>query len=106
MMYDLYLASFHPNENGGRTLFSTTNPTTTESPQIVDNGGPNGNDSTWVLGENYVVFEKLLPDANGEITINMVGDWTTDSTKRFYLSGFQLTKSTIPTVASFPDPGE
>jgi len=55
--YDLYLASFHPNENGGRALFSTTNTTTTESPQIVDNGGGGGNDSTWVKGENYTLFD-------------------------------------------------
>ena len=34
--YDLYLASFHPNENGGRALFATVNSTITESPQIVD----------------------------------------------------------------------
>jgi hypothetical protein len=88
--YDLYIASFHPNENGGRALFSTTNTTTTESPQIVDNGGGGGNDSTWVKGENYTLFENLEPDVTGEIIIHVYSDWTTDSSKRNYVSGFQL----------------
>ena len=102
--YDLYIASFHPNENGGRALFSTTNETTTQSPQIVDNGGGGGNGATWVQGENYALFEKVESDGNGEIIINVSSDWTTDNSKRAYVSGFQLTKSIIPTVAGFPDP--
>ena len=84
--YDLYLASFYPNENGSRTLFSTSNTTTTVGIQIVDTGGPNGNDSTWIQGTNFARFENIEPDSSGKITVTMVGD----TGKRAYLSGFQL----------------
>jgi len=93
--YDVYIAGFHPNEKGGRALLSTTNTTATTSPQIIDNGGPNGNDSTWVMGENYALFEKVLPDVNGEIIIHVYSDWTADSSKRAYVSGFQLMSGTL-----------
>ena len=93
--YDLYIAGFHPNENGSRALFSTTNATATTSPQIIDSGGPNGNDSTWVRGENYALFEDVLPDGNGEIIIHVYSDWTTNNTKRAYVSGFQLMSGTL-----------
>ncbi len=87
--YTLYIASFHPNELGGRSLFSTTNPTTTQGTQIAHNYGPNGNDHAWVRGLNYVRFDNLEADAAKCITITMVGDSGTNQ-KRAYLSGFQL----------------
>jgi len=99
--YDLYLASFHPNEEGGRALFSTDNGTTTTSPQIADNGGPNGNDSTWAIGQNYVLFEDVEPDGNNEIIVTFVSDSGTNA-KRAYLSGFQL--ATAGTASSPPGP--
>ncbi|NQV33792.1 MAG: discoidin domain-containing protein [Phycisphaeraceae bacterium] len=102
--YDLYLASFHPNESGSRILFETTNPTTTEGTQIADNGGPGGNDSTWVEGENYAVFENVAPNDNGEIIITLGSDWDTDNTKRAYVSGFQLITSPIQTIAADSSP--
>ena len=104
--YDLYIASFHPNENGGRILLSTTNPTTTEGTQVVDNGGPGGNDVTWVEGENYVVFENVAPHDNGEIIITLGSDWDTDNTKRAYVSGFQLTTSPVQTIAADASPAD
>ena len=85
----LYLASFYPNELGGKSLFSTTNQTTTAGTQIADNGGLNGNATTWVRGVNYVRFDDLVADSSNKITITMVGDSGTDE-KRAYLSGFQL----------------
>ena len=87
--YILWLASFHPNELGGRSLFSTTNATTTEGTQCADNAGPDGNSDTWVRGVNYVRFDGLAPDSANRITITMVGDSGTNE-KRAYLSGFQL----------------
>jgi len=87
--YNLYLASFHPNELGGRSLFSTTNPTTTQGTQIADNFGRNGNDHAWVQGLNYVRFDNIEPDSANCITITLVGDSGT-SEQRAYLSGFQL----------------
>ncbi|MCF7732534.1 MAG: cadherin-like domain-containing protein, partial [Akkermansiaceae bacterium] len=88
--YDLSLASFHPNEDGSKALFSTSNPTDTASPQIADNGGPNGNSSTWVDGVNYVQFLNVEPDASGDIDFTIDGDDTTGNRRRAYLSGFQL----------------
>jgi len=93
--YDLYIAGFHPGENGSRALLETTNTTPTTSPQIMDNGGGGGNDSTWVEGENYVLFEDVLPDSSGEIIIHVYSDWTQDSTKRAYVSGWQLMSGTL-----------
>ncbi|MCX6929378.1 MAG: DUF6288 domain-containing protein, partial [Verrucomicrobia bacterium] len=87
--YDLYLASFHPNELGNRALFSTANSTTTAGTQIVDTGGPNGNSSTWVQGTNYARFQNVQPDTAGKITVTLVGDSGTNQ-KRAYLSGWQL----------------
>jgi hypothetical protein len=96
--YSLYLASFHPNEQGGRGLFSTTNPTTTPGTRIADNIGPNGNSETWVEGVNYVRFDELQPDSANRITITMTGDSGTNE-KRAYLSGFQLVETSYT-----PDP--
>ena len=90
--YTLYIASFHPNGLGGRSLFSTSNPTTTQGAQIADNFGGNGNDHAWVQGLNYVRFDNVESDASNCITITMVGDSGTND-KRAYLSGFQLVEN-------------
>jgi len=107
--YDLYLASFHPNEEGNRALFSTNNTTTTTSPQIVDNDGSGGNNSTWVVGENFVIFEDVEPDGNDEIIVAFVSDSGTNA-KRAYLSGFQLatggTAQYPPGPAADPSPAD
>ena len=107
--YDLYLASFHPNDEGNRALFSTTNTTTTASPQIADSGGSGGNNSTWVEGVNFVIFEDVEPDGNDEIIVTFVSDSGT-SAKRAYLSGFQLvpagTEPHPPGPAANPSPAD
>ncbi len=87
--HTLYLASFYPNELGGKSLFLTTNRSTTASPQVADNGGPNGNSSTWVQGANYVRFDNLEPDSGNKITVTLIGNSGTNQ-RRAYLSGFQL----------------
>ena len=96
--YSLYLASFHPNEQGGRSLFSTTNPTTTQGTQIADNLGPDGTSDAWLQGVNYVRFDELQPDSANRITITMTGESGTNE-KRAYLSGFQLVETSYT-----PDP--
>jgi hypothetical protein len=88
--YDLDIASFHPNEDGSKVLCSTGNTTDTSSPQIADNGGANGNSSTWVQGTNYVRFQNVQPDSGNTITITIVGEDTSGNRRRAYLSGFQL----------------
>ncbi|MCK4783550.1 MAG: hypothetical protein KAV87_07360, partial [Desulfobacteraceae bacterium] len=107
--YDLYLASFHPNEGGSRALFSTDNTTTTASPQTVDNGGSGGNNDTWVEGENFALFEDVEPDGSNKIIVTFVSDSGT-SAKRAYLSGFQLvtagTEPHPPGPATNPSPAD
>jgi hypothetical protein len=58
--YDLYIASYYPNESGSKGTFTTTNATSNGSSQSVDNGGAGGNGSTWVQGENYVLFDDVV----------------------------------------------
>ena len=94
--YALFIASFHPNLLGGRSLFATPNVTGTSGTQIADNGGANGNSNTWVRGVNYVRFDNIEADAANRITITMTADSGTND-KRAYLSGFQLLDSAPPT---------
>lgn len=101
--YDLSLAGFHPNEDGGKALFSTGNTTDTGSPQIVDNGGANGNSSTWVEGVNYARFLNVEPDESGDIDLTIDGDTTTGNRRRAYLSGFQL--QAVPPTPPVPPSG-
>jgi hypothetical protein len=102
--YDLYLASFHPNEGGSSSVFSTTNLTTTVGDQIVNTGGPAGNDTNWVELVNYARFANVQPDAAGKITVNMVGNSGT-STIRAYLSGFQLLEVGVKITGFTMGPG-
>lgn len=96
--YVLYLASYYPYELGGRSLFSTTNTTSTLGTQIADTGGPEGKSYRWIRGVNYVRFDNIVPDAANCITITMNAD--TASGKRAYLSGFQLIED--PTAPACP----
>jgi hypothetical protein len=101
--YDLYIASYHPNLGGGRSLFSTLNTTTTVGTQIADNGGPDGNSQAWEQGVNYVLFHNMVPNpANNKITVTMVGD-SGDNFTRAYLSGFQLVRHEESTIFTAKD---
>lgn len=97
--YALHIASFYPNELGGKSLFSTTNPTTTQGVQVADNLGPHGNSFRWVRGVNHVRFDNLEPDSAKRITVTMTSD-SGAVDKRAYLSGFQLLEAPGPE----PDP--
>ena len=94
--YHLFLASFYPSEAGSRALFSTSNLTTTSSPQVVDNLGANSNSSTWVEGRNYARFLNLEPDSSGQISLSIVGQDTSNNQRRAFLNGFQLIETTTP----------
>jgi len=86
--YVLYLASYYPNELGGRSLFSTTNTTTTAGPLICDTRGPDGKSYRWIRCVIYVRFDNIVPDSANRISITMAAD--SASGERAYLSGFQL----------------
>jgi hypothetical protein len=93
--YDLYIASaiLIPTNQCSRGEWSTTNTTSTPGSQAVDNR-ENENGSTWVRGNNYVLFEDVVPGGSGNITVN--GFAITEQPAydiRLPLNGFQLVES-------------
>ena len=96
--FDLYIASYYPNEDGSKGVFSTTSLTTSVGTQSYDNGGPNGNASTWVRGTNYVLFQNLVPDASRKITLTFVSGLPN---YRAMVNGFQVVDVTYaPTTTT------
>jgi hypothetical protein len=96
--YDLYIASaiLITTNQRSRGEWSTTNMTSTVGSQTVDNR-LDQNGSTWVRGNNYVLFEDVKPDGSGNITVN--GFAITEQPTydiRLALNGFQLVES-VPT---------
>ena len=96
--YDIYIAGFSSNYPSGAN-FSTSNTTSTLGTQTyLSNAGDQS--SAWVQGQNYVLFEDVVPDESDTIVIN--------STKVGYsfFSGFQVVESipepaTILAIANF-----
>jgi hypothetical protein len=84
--YDLHIASANclPGQQS-RGVWYTANTTSTPGNKACDNtAGINGDN--WVLGNNYVFFEDVVPDVLGKITID---GYSTDG-YRLPLNGFQL----------------
>jgi hypothetical protein len=93
--YDLYIASaiLITTNQRGRGEWSTTNTTSSAATQAVDNRADQ-NSTTWVRGNNYVLFEDVVPDGSGRITVN--GFAITEQPAydiRLPLNGFQLVES-------------
>jgi hypothetical protein len=93
--YDLYIASsiLITTNQRNRGEWSTTNTTSTVGSQVSDNR-LNQNSSTWVRGNNYVLFEDVVPSVSGNITVN--GFAITEQPTydiRLALNGFQLIES-------------
>ncbi|MEI7898821.1 MAG: hypothetical protein WCK89_01110 [bacterium] len=84
--YDVYIASAYVNEGGYKhyAVFATANSTVSSSPQTAENNGGDG--STWIRGQNYVLFEQVRPDVDGKIIFNLSG---VDG-KYVTFNGFQL----------------
>jgi hypothetical protein len=100
--YDLYIASaiLITTNQCSRGEWFTTNTTSTVGNQAVDNR-ENENGSTWVRGNNYVLFEDVVPNGSGNITVN--GFAITEQPTydiRLPLNGFQLVES-APGYASW-----
>ena len=92
--YDLYIASailINTNQ-ASRGEWSTTNTTSTVGNQAVDNT-LDENGSTWVRGNNYVLFEDVVPDGSGNITVNGSAITGEPYDIRLALNGFQLVES-------------
>lgn len=108
--YDLYIASaiLITTNQRNRGEWSTTNTTSTVGSQEVDNryvdpndtnSGNGQNSTTWQQGNNYVLFEDVVPDVSGNITVN--GFAITEAPTfdiRLALNGFQLVESS-PAIA-------
>jgi hypothetical protein len=93
--YDLYIASsiLITTNQRNRGEWSTTNTTSTVGNQAVDNR-LNQNSTTWEQGNNYVLFEDVVPNVSGNITVN--GFAITEQPTydiRLALNGFQLVES-------------
>ncbi len=89
--YDLYLASSWGRQ-GGNTSFASANKMDTASPQTADNRTAR-NGTTWVRGENYVLFQNVVPDDAGRISLTYSGVETYG-----ILNGFQLVETGLAAV--------
>ena len=90
--YDLYIASAILIDTNQRSQgeWSTPNTTSTPGSQVCDNR-LDQNGTTWVRGNNYVLFEDVEPDASGNITVN--GSAITEQPTydiRLPINGFQI----------------
>lgn len=92
--YDIYIASYHGNDlNNGS--FETDNSSSNGSTQNLDStSSPNG--STWVEGQNYVLFQGVVANSLGEVNL------TWNPTNRLAIMGFQIVApgSPLPSATS------
>jgi len=88
--YDLYIASSWGDKES-YTSFSSSNRTDTPSPQTADNRTFR-NGSAWVPGMNYVLFQNMVPDGSGQISITYGGVGTYG-----ILNGFQIVETGLAT---------
>ena len=90
--YDLYIASGNLGGQGHNGVWATTNTTTTPGDHPCGNT-TDLNGSTWVVGNNYVVFRAVVPDGSGKITVNGRSIAVPGFDCRLPMSGFQLIES-------------
>ena len=99
-VYDIWVASYASNTAlAERAMgeWSTSNSTTTVGTQMIDTRAGLIND-TWEYGVNYVLFENVEADTNGEITfLGDAADGTIEVPEygetydtRLHLNGFQI----------------
>lgn len=90
--FDVYIASANciPTNQRSYGVWNTSNTTTTPGDHVCDDRA-NQNGSTWVEGNNYVLFSNVVPDSSGNITFNgySIPDAPTYDV-RFPVSGFQI----------------
>ena len=93
-VYDLWIASAH---TGATTVgnWTTLNTNSTGASVVLDNTGNESNGSTWVAGVNYVLFNNVVVDGTGKIT--MTEHLTTLNGSRVGFNGFQL-------ITAVPEP--
>jgi hypothetical protein len=87
--YDLYIASANLSSQRHNGVWATTNTTSTPGDHPCGNTAV-ANGTTWVEGNNYVVFKEVVPDAGGRITVNGHSISVAGFDCRLPVSGFQL----------------
>lgn len=108
-IYDVWLASYRGSTAANERTYgrwTANNPTASDTVQFIDNrDGQNG--TTFEEGYNFVVFQSVLVDANGQISFAGKGMMLADGADGDYrlgLSGFQLVPSSPALIASFGIP--
>jgi len=87
--YDLYITGYG-GSFGNKLSNTAVNTTTTSNPQVMLQTGET---ASWVLNDNYVLFEDMVPDASGTLAVDSVKQ----SSYGFW-SGFQVVA--VPEPAS------
>lgn len=101
-LFDLYLVSANVlSSQRSQGEWTMLNPTSSPTVQTVDNTAAI-NGSTWVLGNNYVLFQNVAVDLNGEIRLTGKARRDNAFDTRLPLNGFQLVQ--VEVQAAIPEP--
>ena len=99
--FNLWIASSHLSGENAKNVgdWTTANANTTGASVIMDNTGNETNGSTWVLGANYTLFENIVANGSGVITMteHAINPNLTDA--RVGFNGFQLVSVPEPSTA-------
>ncbi len=93
-VWDLWIATSHIN---GSQIgdWTTSNTNTTGASLTVNNTGNNANNSVWVAGVNYVLFQNVVA-TGGSITMTSHSTQPNTTDSRVGFNGFQLLPATAP----------
>lgn len=86
--------------------WSTANTTASASDQLVDARGEPLNNSTFVAGYNYALFEDVVADGSGEITFTGTAGPLLDGSNndyRFGINGLQIQRTAPPVAGPVDD---
>lgn len=100
--YNLWIASSHLAGDATRNLgdWTTSNTNTTGASIAVNNTGQETNGSTWVAGANYVLFENVIVNGSGQITMTEHAITPNLTDARVGFNGFQLVTAVVPEPSS------
>ena len=107
--YNIWLVTIRSQSADGERYagwWSTTNATTSAADQLADSRGNPINNSTFVQGYNYVLFENVEADGSGKIvfagTAGPLLDGSND-TYRHGINGLQIQNATPPVAGPVDD---
>ena len=98
-VFNLWIASSHLSGENAKNIgdWSTSNTNTTGASFAMDNTGNETNGSTWISGVNYALFENIVADGSGNITMKEHAYNPNLTDARVGLNGFQL-------ISAVPEP--